>query len=240
MYLLFKNVDARSLGNVQVIGTWNNYAIGHVPDTHTDIIEYRHLNPKVIDEGVAWAWMFFGSWRGYISVRSGTPQNGKLNVVSSQEANGEKAKYIMTDEDKANTTILMKEIMRLIVDEIFDKRLIQLNVGVSNLEAQSWIQQKNEAAAFRAGETNLPMLQALADARGITLEQMVEKVEGAVEAFNLKLADLLAKKQAIEQEIKACENIGDCNRLMHNRFEMEMPVAQKQEEGLEYSAKFDI
>lgn len=241
MYLLFKNIDARTLGaGIQVIGTWNNYAIGFIPDTHTDIVEYRHLNPKIIEEGVAWAWMFFGSYRGYISIRSGTQQNAKLQLLSSHEATGEKAKYVMTDEDKANTTTLMKEIMRLTLDEIFDKRLIQLNVGVSELESKTWGQQKAEAEAVKAGETNAPMIQALADARGITLEEMADKVISAIEGYNQKVAELLSRKQAIEQEIKACENIGDCNRLMHNRFEMEMPVVQREEEGISYSAKFDI
>lgn len=235
MYLLFKNTDARTLGNVQVIGTWNSYAIGHVPDTHTDVIEYRHLNPKIIEEGVAWAWMFWGSYRGYISIRSGTAQNGRLQLLSSQEATGEKARYDMTDEDKANTTSLMKEVMRLILDEIFDKRLIQLNVSVSNLEAATWEQQKTEALANGG-----PLLQSLADARGITLKEMVAKVLVAIESYNTKVAELLAQKQLIEQEVKACANIADCNRLMHNRFEMEMPVIQKEEEGITYSAKFDI
>ncbi len=241
MYLLFKNIDARSLGaGIQIIGTWNNYAIGFVPDTHTDIIEYRHLKPKVIDEGTAWAWMFFGSYRGYISIRSGTAQNGRLQLLSSQEATGEKARYDMTDADKANTTNLMKEIMRLTLDEIFDKRLVQLNVGVSELESKSWIQQKTEAEAVQAGETYAPMLQALADARGISLQEMAHKVIVAIDGYNAKVAELLAKKQLIEQEIKACSTIGECNRLMHNRFEMEMPVVQKQEEGIDYNAKFDI
>jgi hypothetical protein len=235
MYLLFKNIDARTLGNVQVIGSWNNFAVGFIPDTHTDIIEYRHLNAKVLDEGVAWAWMYFGQWRGYISVRTGTPQNDKLQILSSQEATGEKARYTLTDEDKTNTTTLMKEIMRMMLDEIFDKRLIQLNVSVSNLEAATWEQQKAEALANGG-----PLLQTLADARGITLEEMVTKVLSAIENYNVKVAELLARKQLIEQEVKACQNIGDCNRLMHNRFELEMPVAQRSEEAIEYSAKYDI
>jgi len=241
MYLLFKNIDARSLGGgIQIIGTWNNYAIGFIPDTHTDTIEYRHLNPKIIDEGTAWAWMFFGSYRGYISIRSGTAQNGRLQLLSSQEATGEKARYDLTDVDKANTTNLMKEIMRLILDEVFDKRLVQLNVGVSELESKSWTQQKAEADAVQAGDTYAPMLQTLADARGISLQEMAHKVVVAIDTYNAKVAELLAKKQLIEQEIKACANIGDCNRLMHDRFEMEMPVVQKQEEGIEYNSKFDI
>lgn len=239
MYLLFKNVDAKSVSNVQVIGHWNGYAIGYVPDTHVDILEYRQLKPRVIDEAVAKSWMFFGSHRGHISVRTGTAQNEQLQLLSSHEATGEKTKYYMTDEDKANTTKLMQEVTRCMLDDIFDKRFVQLNVGASDLETSSWGQQRAEVDAFKNGG-EAPLLQALADARGISLEEMVAKVEAGIQAHANKVAELLAKKQLIEQEIKACENIGDCNRLMHNRFELEMPVYQKEEEGIEYNSKFDI
>lgn len=240
MYLLFKNVDARQLGSVQVIGTWNNYAIGFIPDTHTDALEYRHLHAKVIDEAVAWTWMFFGAFKGSISVRTGTKQNERLQLLSSHEATGEKTKYFLTEEDKANTTILMKEIIRMMIDDIFDKRFVQLNVSVSSLEAQTWAQQRAEAAAYATGETNLPLLQSLADARGITLEEMVAKVSYAIENYNAQLGVLLSRKQAIEAEVKACESIADCNRFMHDRLELEMPVIQREEEQISYSAKFDI
>lgn len=241
MYLLFKNVDAKQLGSgINVIGTWNNYAIGFVPDTHIDSLEYRHLNAKVIDEVVAWTWMFFGAFKCSISVRTGTKQNERLQLLSSHEATGEKTKYFLTEEDKSNTTLLMKEIMRMMLDDIFDKRLVQLNVSTSALEAQTWSQQKTEAAAFLTGETNLPLLQSLANARGITLEEMAGKVNYAIEKYNAQLGVLLSNKQAIEAEIKACESIADCNRLLHNRFEIEMPVIQREEEQISYSAKFDI
>ena len=141
----------------------------------------------------------------------------------------------MTDEDKANTTTLMKEVMRMMLDEIFDKRFLNLNTYTSNLEGSTWQQQKAEALADGG-----PLLQALADARGITLKQMVSKVLAAVEDYNSKVTTLLAQKQQIEQEVKNCQNIGDCNRLMHNRFELEMPSIQRQEEGITYSAKYDI
>lgn len=241
MYLIFKSVDQRKHGIVQIIGTWMEYSIGFVPDTHVDIAEYRHLNPRIISEEVAWAWMFIGRYNGHISVRTGTPQNERLQILTSHEATGEKARYDLTDADKANTTILMKEVFQFKLDEIFDKRMLQLSMNVSVLEQQSWPQQKADALRYKAGDTtNQTLLSALAEARGITLAEMVDKVIAAVDAYNEKVTELLAKKRAIETELKACKSIADCNRFMHNRFELEMPAQQREDEGIDYSAIYNV
>lgn len=240
MYLLFKSVNQQQLGIIKVIGSWMDYRVGYLPDSHKEIVEYRHLNARVIDEEVAWAWLFFGAARTEISVRPATPQNERLQVVNSEEATGEKVKYQLTDADIANTTKLMQEAMYLILDEVFDKRLVQSNIGSSTLEQNSWLQQKTEAQAYLSGETNLPMLQALADARGITVGEMATKVNDAVLTYNMNIASMLASKQQIETLIKACVTIHDCNRLLHNKFGIEMPVKQRIAEEIDYSARFEI
>ena len=83
MYILFKSVDDATRGPIQVIGNWLHYTVGYIPDTHTDIIKYDHLNPTVLDEAVALCWKFCGAAKGYISVRDGSLQNSQLEVVSS-------------------------------------------------------------------------------------------------------------------------------------------------------------
>ena len=241
MYLLFKSVEPRQLGIIKVIGTWMEFSIGYVPDTHTDIIEFRHLNPKVISEGVAWAWMYIGAYRGLISVRTGTAQNERLQLLSSHEATGEKTKYELTAEDTANTVALMQAILRLKVDDIYDKRMLQLNMGVSTLELSSWDQQKTEAQKYLAGDvTSQPLLSALADARGITLEEMVNKVTTATSNYSDTIADLLARKQEVETDIKACQSIADVTRLMHHRFELDMSQKQRDDEKVDYSSTFNV
>ncbi len=241
MYLLFRSVDQKQLGIIKVIGSWMEYSIGYVPDSHVEIVEYRHLNAKVIPEDVAWAWMFMGAFRGYISIRTGTPQNERLQVLQSEEATGEKVRYDLTESDVANTTTLMKELMRFKLDEIYDKRMVQLNMGVSELELSSWAQQKAEASAYTADpSTTTPLLSSLASARGITLDEMVAKVNSAVSAYNNSVATLLASKQLVETEIKACASIADCCRLLHNRFEVQMSIHQMEAEGITYSSRFDV
>lgn len=241
MYILFKAVNTQQLGIVQTVGRVLQYTVGYLPDTHTDIADFIHLNPKVLADDVALAWKFFGAYNESISVRAETPQNDQLQIVSSTEANGDKVKYYFTDADKENTTAFMQEVMRMMLDEVYDKRFAKTNYRVSDLEASTWPQQKKEAEAYADNPSvSTPTLSALATARGITLAEMVSKVLAAIDAYNLEIANLLAAKQAIEQEIKACTTIASCNRLLHNRFEISMPVKQSVDEGISTSCRFDL
>ena len=241
MYILFKTAASEKLGIVQVVGRVLNYAVGHIPNTHVDIAEYNFLKPTVLNEGTAMGWKFFALARDYISVRPATLQNEQLSVAESMEPTGEKVKYYLTDEDKANGAAFMKALMRQMLDDVYDKRFTQLNLATSSLEQGTWIQQRTEAEAYQADNTApTPMLSALATARGITLPEMVAKVVQAVNKYNTDVATLLANKQAVEKEIKECVTIKDCNRLMHNRFDCSMPLSQAQEEGVTISSKFDL
>jgi hypothetical protein len=241
MHILFKAVSDRELGIVQLVGRILSYSIGEIPDTHTDIAEYAHLNPRVLPRDVALAWKFFGAHSNNISVKKGTLQEDQLQIMRSSEPEIEKVKYYFTEDDKTNTTAFMKELMRVMLDEVYDKRFITANLPTSSLEGATWPQQQAEAAAYMLdASASVPMLTALAASRGISVAEMASKVQTAVTNYNANIQTLLAKKQLIEAEIKACDSIAACNRVLHNRFELSMPIAQIQEEGITYSSKFDL
>jgi hypothetical protein len=127
------------------------------------------------------------------------------------------------------------------LDEIFDRRLIANKINVSDLEFQSWEQQKTEALSYQNDNTvETPLLTTLASIRGISLQEMTQKVIDAINVYNTKISNLLAAKQNIENEIKNCQNIGDCHRILHNRFEISMSALQMSDENITYGAKFNI
>lgn len=242
MYILFKAVSERQQGIVQTVGRQLTYTVGFVPDTHADIADFTHLNPRVLTEPVALAWKFFGAYQNSISVKAGSLQNEQLQLLNSAEPNGEKVKYYFTPEDIANTVEFMKSLMRYMLDEVYDKRFAQANLPPSGLEGATWVQQKAEAQAY-AQDPNavVPMLTALAAARNITVAEMAAKVNNAVATYNANLAQLLANKQAREQQIKACASIADCNRMLHRHFDLHMPYQQMVDENLEGEATaFDL
>jgi hypothetical protein len=230
------------MGPIERIGYWLDFCVGYIPDTHIDIIPYEHLKPRILEnKGVAKGWLFIDAHREYINVRDGTLQNEQLQVVASDEATGTKVKYYLTDEDKQSAMQFAKHVMRYRLDEVYDKRIIQQRMNVSDLEYDSWAQQKSEAEAYIADNTaSVPLLSQLATARGITVAEMAQKVVDAIAAYNVKIEELLSKKQAIETEIKACVSIADCARLLHHRFHVQMSKSQMDDEGITTQSTFDI
>jgi hypothetical protein len=243
MYILFKNVPDTELGLVRRSGSYLDYVVGYVDDTIKNIAKYEHLNPTIFeDDNVALAWKFTNNWRGDISVKRGTAANEQLNyIVSSNEADEYKVKYYLTDDDKSNAVKFTKIVLRKILDEHYDKQLKQSNAEVSSLESLSWTQQRSESNAYELDDTaEVPMLTALAASRGITVAEMSQKVQAAIQSHSNKITELLARKQLIEQEIKSCISISDCIVLMHSRFGYTMPLPFQEELGNTEPAKIDL
>lgn len=241
MYILFKATSSDKLGIVQVIGRVLHLAVGYIPETHTDLAEYKHLNPIVLDKPTALAWMFFGVPREYINVRPRTLQNELLQIAGSGEDDSQKVRYYLTEDDKTNCANFMKAAMRYMLDDVYEKRFIQERLSVTELEYSTWAQQEAEARAYQADPNVLtPMLSILASKRGISIPEMVEKVINAITSYNNKIATLLGNKQLVEKEIKECVTITDCNRLMHMRFDTTMPYVQQQAEGVTVGSKLDL
>jgi len=242
MYILFKSVNESIQRTVQTYGHYINYTIGYIPDTHADILDFQQLNPTVLDDEVAKAWKFIGEYREYTSVKDNTVQQEQLELVASMEANSYKQQYFLTVEDRANTVKCHQAIMRKMLDEVYDKRFIAMNAEVSHLESGSWPQQRIEADLYAADNSALcPLLTALSEARGITLAEMVTKVNEGVAAYTAKVQDLLSRKQLVETEIKACNSIADCNRLFHNRYDYQMPIQQMIDElGTNENSTFNL
>jgi hypothetical protein len=219
------------LGIIKRTGQWLDFVIGYLDDSVKDVVKIDHLNAVVIeDEAVALAWKFAGNYSGYVSVRANTLTNDQLNIISSVEDQSLKVKYYLTDEDKYNGTKFMKIGLRKFLDEVYDRRLRHVNLGVTDLEQNTWPQQRSEAEAYNLDNAaSTPMLDALAAARNITKAEMVQKVLSAIQNYNQQISDLLATKQGIESEIKNCLSMADLNILMHQRFGYNMPAAQQQD-----------
>lgn len=232
MYLLFRTVSDPQLGIIKRAGHWLDFVVGFLDDSVKDLVKIDHLNAVVIDdEAVALAWKFAGNYSGYVSVRANTLSNEQLdNIISSVEDPSLKVKYYLTDEDKANGVAFMKIGLRKFLDEVYDKRMKHINLGVTDLEQGTWVQQRTEAEAYTAdNNASTPMLDSLAAARNITRAEMVQKVLAAVQVYNQAIAELLAAKQGVETEIKNCQTMADLNILMHQRFGYNMPASQQQD-----------
>ena len=248
MYLLFRFEDPKQLQHVEDMGRFMEYVIGYVPADLEHVIDITKLDATVIPEAVAKSlpYLYIG-WKGTVKLKIGClADEFKLqrDIFSSLEQENEPdsvAVYTINDTEIANTVLLGAAILRKKLDFIYTEKYKSLSLQADPLESATWEQQKTEAAAFTADNSaSVPMLDALATARGITTTAMVTLVNNAVSAYNTSMTTLLANKQAIEKEIKAIDTIGGFNKILHLRFGTSMSEAQMAVEGITDSATINL
>lgn len=93
--------------------------------------------------------------------------------------------------------------------EWFESAVSQLTDGTTQTERDSWSVQVNEAYGVRP----ISMLSAMADARGIGVNALIEKVKRKAELFAAYYGSIQGKRDAIEDQIKAFPSEGDYHRL---------------------------
>jgi len=239
---MYKLESYQQLPNaIQRVGSYEGYNIAFLDD---DVIEREYLEnlhyaifpTDEIALGYKFAWV----QRDVISVK----KNDNLDTVDwqldeiceSMQANrdvdplfsenviGEweeivKVKYTLTEADTANGMEFLKTYNRLVLDHVYDKRLKEEQLHISEIESVSWDQQRKEAEVYTADNTaSTPLLTKLAEARDITIAQMVSKVGTAIENYYEKLSVLLAKKQKIEAELRACITLLELHVVNAHRF----------------------
>lgn len=242
MFLVFKTVSEREMGLVKRVGQYLDFVVGWLDDSVKDIVPVKHLNATIIEEeDVALAWKYAGNYSGYISVRSHTLANDQLDIVSSTEADGTKVKYYLTETDIENAAKFMKIVLRKILDEVYDRRLGNLNLSVSKLEEATWPTQISEAWAYKMNHTaTVPVLSSLATVRGITQDEMADKIIKAHETYTSSVTELLSKKQLVEKEIRDCKTIQELNVVIHRRYGYNMPAKQQKDMNWEGSSVYDL
>jgi len=176
---------------------------------------------------IALAYKFAWVQRDTVSVKVGdnleTVDWQLDTILESMETLGDpdayKISYTLTETDISNGMKFLKTYNKLVLDAVYDTRLKKEQLGITEIESVSWDQQRKESEAYTADNTaSTPLLTKLAEARGITIAQMVSKVTVALEKYYEKLAVLLAKKQKVENEIKACTTLLELHVVNAQRF----------------------
>lgn len=74
-------------------------------------------------------------------------------------------------------------------------------------EIDSWTEQKSEALAYQADSSaETPFLFGVAKERGISLDELVEKVMKKVELYRNTVAPVTGKRQRLEKRINTIKN----------------------------------
>lgn len=134
------------------------------------------------------------------------------NLMSSQKGGG-----IMHDQDGVlyapdpSDNLTLEQIKQRKVDEIgyaMSSRIAAIKSGYPQDEVLSWPEQKSEAVAYQQDNSvTTPLLSSMAEARGITLNDLVSRVLANAAAWSTLSGKLIGKRQAYESQIQAAQDI---------------------------------
>ena len=232
IHILFKPQNVP--GYIKVIGTYLNYAVGRIPDEYCDNrVELHKIDAIVIPENIAPGYKFADIYKDYLSVKKNTTIWDDFSLMLSDEDASEKVRYMLTEEDRMLGVEFNKLVMRKIISDRFTERLKELMLDASLLEKATWEEQKREALLYQSDNTiNTPLIDILAEGRGITKSELVTKILTNVTNYNTSLANLLVEQQQLEQRVKACVTIADCQRLRHEKFGISLSHQQQLDENI--------
>jgi hypothetical protein len=234
-HILYKS-GIETPGYVIKLSSYLGYYIGRIPDEYDDQrVELKKMNAIIIPEDIAPGFKFADIYKDYISIRVNSHIIDEFpQFANSGELESEKVKYFLTDDDRELAVKYNKFVMLKVIADRFTERLKNLMVEASDLEMATWEEQKREALAYQADNTaSTPLIDILAAGKSITKEELVTKILANVEAYKIKLANLLVEQQALETRVKACETIPDCHRLRHEKFGASVSYQQQIDEDIQ-------
>jgi hypothetical protein len=233
IHILYRPTQSKP-GYVNQIGYYMNYAIGRIPDEYIDSrIELHKFDATVIPENIAPGFKFADIYKDSMSIRINSHIMDEFPMLQSSEAENEKVKYFLTDEDKALAVRFNKVVMIKVISDRFTEKLKELMLDASLLEKATWEEQKREALLYQQDNTtSTPLIDILAEGREITKSELVDKILLNVNSYNIKLANLLVEQQKLEKKVKDCQTIADCHRLRHEKFGISVSYQQQMDENI--------
>jgi len=144
-----------------------------------------------------------------------------------------KTKIAVSEEGLSVAVNFMKKVALFALTDIIDTRYNKIQSKYSNFEIFTWNIQVEEATKYLVDTTTpTPLLKSLADSRGITVDELANKVVEKSTAFRNDISSLLVTQQTINKKIEQCSTIRDLNKFFEDYFGIEMPRQQASEEGL--------
>jgi hypothetical protein len=106
-------------------------------------------------------------------------------------------KYTLDAEDIQNAIACMKLFKKARLKERMEKEWLLLWQSKSPLEKETWAEQARQATLYRQTENSgdAPLIYSIAEARGRTFAQQIDKVEEKIEEWNQKIVDVLGPFQ---------------------------------------------
>lgn len=142
--------------------------------------------------------------------------NGNRAYIIEVEKDGEHRQFqivaypeLSLDESKA---VKLSEI-----NAAADRAIATLTATYPDREISTFDKQESEARAYAADPTaSTPLLSALAQARGVPLDELVRRVLAKADAFAVASGSIIGQRQALEDRLDACTTLEDVQGITVN------------------------
>lgn len=96
-----------------------------------------------------------------------------------------------------------------IINTLYEKKVFSLQGAMTASEVGSWTDQKTEALAYLTDPMNatVPMIRAIAEARGLDLAILARKIIQKAETYSAEHGRLMGKRQALEKLITNAKTV---------------------------------
>lgn len=103
------------------------------------------------------------------------------------------------------------------INKAADAAIATLTATYPDREISTFDKQESEARAYAADPTaSTPLLSALAEARGISLPDLVERVLAKADAFAVASGSIIGQRQALEDRLDACTTLEEVQGITVN------------------------
>ena len=103
------------------------------------------------------------------------------------------------------------------INKAADAAIATLTATYPDRELATFDKQEAEARAYAADPTaSTPLLSALAEARGISLPDLVERVLAKADAFAVASGSIIGQRQALEDRLDACTTLEEVQGITVN------------------------
>lgn len=95
-----------------------------------------------------------------------------------------------------------------------DRAIATLTATYPDREISTFDKQESEARAYAADPTaSTPLLSALAQARGVPLDELVRRVLAKADAFAVASGSIIGQRQALEDRLDACTTLEEVQAI---------------------------
>lgn len=221
IYVVYKeNQIEMAPGWITDYHSYCSYKVGVVEDEYQDMrVELDHINADVLPTDLARFSIFANAYGGTVKLRVGSaPADDYPQLGISEDPDANKYVHTLTDAEVAGAVSFNHYLFKRIIRDRYNQKFLELNKWSSSLEKATWEQQKSEATAWTADNTaSTPMLTTMATARGISVSDLVSKINTKLTAYNSALATQLAAQKDLEDDVDALDTIAKCHKWRHEK-----------------------